>query len=353
MRPPQHQGFVARVRLTVDEYDDLSRLTDALGRLDSCCKRLNQQIRCAAFGNENADAGLPGTGACRAPISRARDHRSEQACCAKTGVQRQHAEPALEFLISRFDDPGRVLSDVFRSLWFSRVEVNLVPMSNASRIPENWRSSKSLARYFELERAGRAFGASTFSSKGNAQRAAIRQKPISNLSWRHCAVVGNDSGSRNSSASSSASCSGQRPIHCHPATRLVGTTTQNGYDASTRSIVRPAGGSKRELGNSQRTPLISIVMHVSDPPTRMLDEAIRSVRHQLYPHWELCIEDCVSTNKAVSRLIRKHAKKDHRIKRTAKSRRVNSRRFWASATHWRRMHCSGLPRQSPNIPMSH
>jgi GT2 family glycosyltransferase len=74
---------------------------------------------------------------------------------------------------------------------------------------------------------------------------------------------------------------------------------------------------KARIRQQQPTPLISIVMHVCDPPIRMLDDAIRSVRRQLYPHWELCINDATSTNTAVRRLIRKHAQKDQRIKRTA------------------------------------
>lgn len=59
---------------------------------------------------------------------------------------------------------------------------------------------------------------------------------------------------------------------------------------------------------------ISIVMPVYDPAVHFLDEAIQSVRNQLYPYWELCIADDASKNDAVRELLEKHAKEDSRIK---------------------------------------
>ena len=63
-----------------------------------------------------------------------------------------------------------------------------------------------------------------------------------------------------------------------------------------------------------RRPKISIVMPVYDPPLRLLDEAIWSIRRQLYPEWELCIADDASKNKAVRRLLKRHASKEPRIR---------------------------------------
>lgn len=61
-------------------------------------------------------------------------------------------------------------------------------------------------------------------------------------------------------------------------------------------------------------PLISVVMPVYNTPISFLDEAIQSVRNQLYPNWELCIADDASTDKAIRPILERHAKEDARIK---------------------------------------
>jgi O-antigen biosynthesis protein len=61
-------------------------------------------------------------------------------------------------------------------------------------------------------------------------------------------------------------------------------------------------------------PLISVVMPVYNPNPIHLDETIRSVRMQLYPHWELCIADDASTDRKVRQVIDRNAKLDSRIK---------------------------------------
>ena len=60
-------------------------------------------------------------------------------------------------------------------------------------------------------------------------------------------------------------------------------------------------------------PTISVVLPVYDPPLKFLDQAIQSVRSQLYGEWELCIADDASENERVRELIRRHAKEDDRI----------------------------------------
>ncbi|WP_343349893.1 glycosyltransferase [Pseudomonas sediminis] len=62
------------------------------------------------------------------------------------------------------------------------------------------------------------------------------------------------------------------------------------------------------------SPKFSLIMPVYDPPLEFLDEAIRSVRDQLYPNWELCIADDASKNEAVRDLLKKHASEDERIR---------------------------------------
>ncbi len=61
-------------------------------------------------------------------------------------------------------------------------------------------------------------------------------------------------------------------------------------------------------------PLISVVMPVYNPSPKWLIEAIESVRGQIYPHWELCIADDASTDKAIRPILERYAKKDRRIK---------------------------------------
>lgn len=61
-------------------------------------------------------------------------------------------------------------------------------------------------------------------------------------------------------------------------------------------------------------PLISALMPVYNPSPRLLDEAIRAVRGQIYPNWELCIADDASTDPETRRIIRHHESEEPRIK---------------------------------------
>jgi glycosyltransferase involved in cell wall biosynthesis len=61
-------------------------------------------------------------------------------------------------------------------------------------------------------------------------------------------------------------------------------------------------------------PLISVLMPVYNPNPDWLDEAICSVRRQLYPYWELCIADDASPDPRVRDVLLKHGSKDRRLK---------------------------------------
>ena len=63
-------------------------------------------------------------------------------------------------------------------------------------------------------------------------------------------------------------------------------------------------------------PLISIIMPVYDPEPAWLIEAINSVRHQLYEHWELCIADDCSTDSRIRPILEELSQADSRIKVT-------------------------------------
>ena len=71
---------------------------------------------------------------------------------------------------------------------------------------------------------------------------------------------------------------------------------------------------KDEIKLLKQKPLISIVVPTYNTPLNLLDEAIESVKKQLYTNWELCICDDQSPNKDVWERLQYHAKLDSRIK---------------------------------------
>ncbi|HLB32798.1 MAG: hypothetical protein A3F67_07500 [Verrucomicrobia bacterium RIFCSPHIGHO2_12_FULL_41_10] len=66
--------------------------------------------------------------------------------------------------------------------------------------------------------------------------------------------------------------------------------------------------------DSSLLPKISVILPVYNPPLRFLQEAIASVRSQLFTHWELCIVDDGSTHQEVLSYLHEIEKKDPRIK---------------------------------------
>ncbi len=60
-------------------------------------------------------------------------------------------------------------------------------------------------------------------------------------------------------------------------------------------------------------PLISVVMPIYNPEPEWLVEAIESVRNQIYPFWELCIADDLSTNEAIRPILERYAEEDPRV----------------------------------------
>jgi glycosyltransferase involved in cell wall biosynthesis len=61
-------------------------------------------------------------------------------------------------------------------------------------------------------------------------------------------------------------------------------------------------------------PRISVVMPVYNTPENLLDEAIASVAHQIYPNWELCIADDCSTAPHVRPILERWSASDPRIR---------------------------------------
>lgn len=70
----------------------------------------------------------------------------------------------------------------------------------------------------------------------------------------------------------------------------------------------------KSLAQLQYQPLISIIMPTYNTPEQFLREAIEAVLDQIYPYWELCIADDVSTQLHVKEILKEYAAKDNRIK---------------------------------------
>jgi glycosyltransferase involved in cell wall biosynthesis len=69
----------------------------------------------------------------------------------------------------------------------------------------------------------------------------------------------------------------------------------------------------RALGDVTRTPLISILLPVHDPPIEILRRCLESVARQVYRRWQLCAVDDGSRNPEVSRVLEEYAAQDDRI----------------------------------------
>ncbi len=61
-------------------------------------------------------------------------------------------------------------------------------------------------------------------------------------------------------------------------------------------------------------PTVSVVVPVFNPDLKFLNNCIRSVLFQAYPHWELCLADDCSSNSGVVELLGQWAERDSRIK---------------------------------------
>src|SRR3546814_11041660 len=61
-------------------------------------------------------------------------------------------------------------------------------------------------------------------------------------------------------------------------------------------------------------PLVSVLVPVYNTPERWLRRCIESVRAQIYPAWELCIDDDASTQPHVARILAEYASIDPRLR---------------------------------------
>jgi GT2 family glycosyltransferase len=70
----------------------------------------------------------------------------------------------------------------------------------------------------------------------------------------------------------------------------------------------------QRLSEMPSRPTFSVIMPVYNTPLGFLEQAINSVRQQLYPDWELCIADDASSDPAVRQLLERHRAEEPRIK---------------------------------------
>lgn len=82
------------------------------------------------------------------------------------------------------------------------------------------------------------------------------------------------------------------------------------------NIVTPAKikQMKKQTGEFEYRPVISIVMPVYNIEEKWLVKAIESVKSQVYDRWELCIADDASTAAHIRPLLDKYSRQDKRIK---------------------------------------
>ena len=78
------------------------------------------------------------------------------------------------------------------------------------------------------------------------------------------------------------------------------------------------GIAKRHELNSKieklaKKPTVSVIVPVFNPERRYLNICIRSVVHQSYPYWQLCLVDDCSADESTRDLIRKWVVSDERI----------------------------------------
>jgi GT2 family glycosyltransferase len=71
---------------------------------------------------------------------------------------------------------------------------------------------------------------------------------------------------------------------------------------------------ERQIAILADQPLISVIMPAYNSDAAHLDVAIRSVRNQIYPHWELCICDDASPQRTVREVVQRHLTEEPRIK---------------------------------------
>jgi GT2 family glycosyltransferase len=83
------------------------------------------------------------------------------------------------------------------------------------------------------------------------------------------------------------------------------------FDTASRADI---AAMRTAIAQLRYRPVISLVVPVYNTPKPLLVRCIESVRHQYYPHWELCIADDASSAPHVRRICREYAGRDQRVR---------------------------------------
>ena len=101
---------------------------------------------------------------------------------------------------------------------------------------------------------------------------------------------------------------------------LSGDSTQPGIAYSEwhqrfiKLTKRQINSLSRQVAAIQQPPLISVLMPTYNSNLEHLDQAIQSVRQQIYANWELCIADDASTDPKCREFLKEQASQESRIK---------------------------------------
>lgn len=86
------------------------------------------------------------------------------------------------------------------------------------------------------------------------------------------------------------------------------------WAAATEAVRSDPVRASRRVAQLGSRPTISVITPVYDTPADVLEAAIRSVRGQFYPDWELCLYDDASPSPVVRTILERHAAEDPRIR---------------------------------------
>ncbi len=75
--------------------------------------------------------------------------------------------------------------------------------------------------------------------------------------------------------------------------------------ATKQPVVEITPEIKRDIEQFNKKPLVSIVVPVYNVEPKWLILAVRSIKNQFYPHWELCLVDDASPNEATRKALKK------------------------------------------------
>lgn len=96
--------------------------------------------------------------------------------------------------------------------------------------------------------------------------------------------------------------------------RAARTISYAEWATATEAIRYDPIRARRRIDAMASRPVISVITPVYDTSAEVLEAAIRSVRGQYYPDWELCLYDDASPSAHVRPILERHAAEEPRIK---------------------------------------